>query len=139
MPFMICLNGDPQHLDLVHELHALGLGVELQSYGLIGIKSEAEWSKRLACHVEFLKHFRGPLAVHGPFIGMDFSPLDHVIGEAINRRMDMIYDVVRTLRIGTLEESEPSGEGCSHWVHVRQKLSAGQRDALISCALAPVL
>jgi sugar phosphate isomerase/epimerase len=99
---MICLNGDPEHLELVPELQALGLGVELQSYGLIGIKSPEEWNRRFACHSEFLKHFHGPLAVHGPFIGMDFNPLDRLISEAIDRRMDMIHEVVKKLQIGTL-------------------------------------
>jgi sugar phosphate isomerase/epimerase len=100
--FLICLKGDSEQHPFLPRIMELGAGIELQSYGMQGIVSETEWQKRVALHQEMIKDFQGDLAMHGPFIGMDYNHLDHLIDAAINKRMDMIYDTVRQLGARTV-------------------------------------
>ena len=102
MQFMICLTGDPEQHAMIPEIQAMKLGVELNGYGLAGIKSEGEWRQRLAIHLEFTRSFHGPLAVHGPFIGMRFNHTDHILREAVDRRMDVFFDTARQLGVRTV-------------------------------------
>lgn len=102
MNFMICMGGDPEQHEHIPNIEALGAGVELQSYGLVGIRAQKEWEKRFEYHKRFTGQFHGPLSVHGPFIGMQFDHPDHLIHEAIERRMDMTFEMVRELKAGTL-------------------------------------
>jgi hypothetical protein len=40
MKLMICMNGEPSDLELLPEIADLGVGIELGSLGMVGIRSE---------------------------------------------------------------------------------------------------
>jgi sugar phosphate isomerase/epimerase len=98
MQLMICLNGAPEQLASLPEIAALGAGIELGSYGLAGVRSEQAWAERLALHQALRDQFTGPLALHGPFLGMDFCHVDCLIRSAVQRRMDMTFAAACQLR-----------------------------------------
>ena len=100
MNLMICLRGEPEQLPFLPQIAALGAGIELGSYGLLGVRSEEGWQARFARHQALRARFPGPLALHGPFIGMEYAHIDHLIREAVQRRMDMIFDVAVKLKAG---------------------------------------
>jgi len=92
MNLMICLRGEPEQLPYLPEIADLGAGIELGSYGMIGIQSERDWETRFALHKTVCAQFQGPIAIHGPFIGMEYAHIDHLIRDAVNRRLDMTFD-----------------------------------------------
>jgi sugar phosphate isomerase/epimerase len=98
MNLMICLRGEPEQLLFLPEIAELGAGVELESYGMLGIQSERDWEARFAMHQLVRAQFQGTLAIHGPFIGMEYGHIDHLIREAVNRRLDMTFDVAVKLK-----------------------------------------
>lgn len=93
MNLMICMRGEPEQTSFLPEIAALGVGIELGSYGMIGIRSEEEWNARCLLHQVIRSQFRGPLAIHGPFLGMEYSHPDHLIREVVKRRLDMTFDI----------------------------------------------
>lgn len=97
MNLMICLTGEPEERPFLGEIAGLGAGVELGSYGMIGVRSERDWQARLAAHRAVRAQFQGPVAVHGPFIGMEYDHIDHLLREAVNRRLDMTFDAAVAL------------------------------------------
>jgi len=98
MNLMICMRGEPEQLPFLPEIAELGAGIELQSYGMVGIQSERDWETRFALHKAICAQFQGTIAVHGPFIGMEYTHIDHLIREAVIRRLDMTYDVAVKLK-----------------------------------------
>lgn len=98
MKFMMCMRGEPEQLPYLAEIADLGAGIELGSYGMIGIRSDHEWQRRLALHTAIRKQFHGMLAIHGPFIGMEYAHVDHLLREAVHRRLDMTFDAAVALR-----------------------------------------
>lgn len=92
MKLMICIRGESEQLPFLPEIIELGSGIELGSYGLIGIRSEQEWKNRLNKHQIIVSKFRGTIALHGPFIGIEYAHIDHLIRNAIERRLDMIFN-----------------------------------------------
>lgn len=93
MNLMICMRGEPDQLPFLPEIAGLGAGIELQSYGTIGIRSEGDWEACFLRHEAARAHFQGIVAIHGPFIGMEYAHLDYLIRDAVNRRLDMTFDV----------------------------------------------
>jgi sugar phosphate isomerase/epimerase len=98
MQLMMCLTGEPGELRFLPEIAALGAGLELGSYGMIGIQSKQHWERRVALHQAVRAAFPGPIAIHGPFIGMEYGHIDHLIQAAVNRRLDMTFAVASKLR-----------------------------------------
>ena len=98
MNLMICLRGEPEQLPYLPEIAGLGPGIELGSYGLVGIRSERDWERRFTLHQLIRAQFQGTIAVHGPFIGMEYAHIDHLIRAAILRRLDMTFDVAVKLK-----------------------------------------
>lgn len=98
MDLMICANGEPELLPFLPEIAELGAAIELGSYGIVGVQSQRAWRERLALHQAVRERFDGALAVHGPFIGMEYGHIDHLIRDAVNRRLDMTFDVAAKLR-----------------------------------------
>jgi sugar phosphate isomerase/epimerase len=92
MNLMICLSGEADQLPFLPEIADLGEGIEIGSYGLVGIRSEQEWQSRLRSHQALRARFHGTIAIHGPFLRMVFAHLDHLIREAVRRRLDMTFD-----------------------------------------------
>jgi sugar phosphate isomerase/epimerase len=102
MKLMMCMTGEPLELRFLPEIAALGAGLELGSYGMIGIQSEQNWDRRLALHQAVRAEFPGTIAIHGPFIGMEYGHIDHLIQAAVNRRLDMTFEVALKLRASRL-------------------------------------
>ncbi len=98
MKLMICMQGEPEQLDFLAEIAELGAGIELGSYGLIGIQSAQSWDRRISQHKALRERFDGPLAIHGPFIGIEYAHVDHLIRDAVRQRLDMIFEVAVTLK-----------------------------------------
>lgn len=98
MNLMMCMTGEPDQLPFLPQIAELGAGIELGSYGLVGVRSEQDWEARFALHQAARAQFKGSLAIHGPFVGMDFSHIDHLIRGVINRRLDMTFDVALKLK-----------------------------------------
>ncbi len=97
MNLMMCMTGEPEQLPFLPEIARLGAGIELGSYGLVGIQSEEQWERRLALHQAICAAFQGPIAIHGPFVGMEYGHVDHLIRDAVNRRLDMTFDAATKL------------------------------------------
>ena len=98
MNLMICMCGEPEQIPFLPEIAELGAGIELGSYGMIGIRSERDWETRFTLHKTIRTQFQGPIAVHGPFFGMEYTHIDHLIREVVNRRLDMTFDVAVKLK-----------------------------------------
>jgi sugar phosphate isomerase/epimerase len=96
---MICLRGKPEELSYLSEIAKLGAGIEFGSYGIIGIQSEEDWDACYTKHKAIRAQFRGPLAIHGPFIGMEYAHMDHLIRDVVNHRLDMTFNVAVDLNV----------------------------------------
>jgi len=93
MNLMVCMRGEPDELSFLAEVAELEAGIELQSYGMIGVQSARDWETRFAQHKAIRSQFQGPVAVHGPFIGMEYIHIDHLIRDVVLRRLEMTFDV----------------------------------------------
>lgn len=98
MNLMMCMRGEAEQLPFLTEIAELGAGIELGSYGLIGIRSERDWERRFRLHRAIRNQFQGAIAIHGPLVGMEYAHLDHLIRDAVNHRLDMTFDVAMRLR-----------------------------------------
>ena len=102
MDFLICSFGDPDNHLLVPFIEEQRLGIELQSYGLRGVKSKEAWETTLANHRAIASKLSTRIAVHGPFIGIRYWGYDCLLKDATQKRMDMTFDVVKELKADTL-------------------------------------
>jgi len=102
MEFMVCAAGERDEFEYIPKVTALDAGIELQSYGLKGCQSPEAWKKRLRNHVTFRKNYPGPLAVHGPFIGIEYMHIDHLLRKAVSQRMDLTFQAVIELNASRL-------------------------------------
>lgn len=98
MNVMLCMRGEPDEIPFLPEIAELGAGLELGSYGMIGIQSEQDWATRFTRHQAVRSQFLGTIALHGPFIGMEYAHIDHLICDVVNRRLDMTFDVAVKLK-----------------------------------------
>jgi len=98
MNLMICMSGEAEQLPFLPEIAELGAGIELGSYGLVGIQSEQHWQSRFTLHKAIRAQFEGTIAIHGPFLGMEFAHQDHLIRDAVHCRLDMTFDAAVTLK-----------------------------------------
>lgn len=97
MNLMICMRGNPEQLEFLPEIGDLGAGIELGSYGMIGIQSQKDWEERIELHRALRARFQGTIAIHGPFIGMEYAHVDHLIRDAVRHRLDMTFAVATEL------------------------------------------
>jgi sugar phosphate isomerase/epimerase len=98
MNLMICMSGEAEQLPFLPEIAELGVGIELGSYGLVGIQSEQNWESRFRLHRAIRAQFEGTIAIHGPFLGMEYAHPDHLIRDVVHRRLDMTFDAAVTLK-----------------------------------------
>jgi sugar phosphate isomerase/epimerase len=98
MNIMINMTGDAEEAAYLPQVEALGAGVELGSYGLAGVRSPEEWVRRVAMHRAVREQFAGRLAVHGPFVGIEYAYLDWMLREAVQRRLDAFFEAAVSLR-----------------------------------------
>jgi sugar phosphate isomerase/epimerase len=94
--FLVCVyeHADDAFLAAIEEL---GVGLELQSYGLEGVASSETWSARVEKHRDILRRFSGRRALHGPFLGMQVNYRDHLLRDAVQQRLDLTFEVAREL------------------------------------------
>jgi len=102
MDFLLCARGKELNNESLKLLMELNVGLELQGYGLDGVKNKALWNERVKLHSSISKIFSGKLAIHGPFIGMDFSHTDYLLKDAVQDRMDKVFEVVNLIKPKTL-------------------------------------
>ena len=50
MNLMLCLRGEPEQLPYLPDIAALGAGIELGSYGIVGVQSSQQWDARVTMH-----------------------------------------------------------------------------------------
>ncbi len=98
MNLMICMTGEPEMLSYLPAIAALGTGIELGSYGLVGVQSERNWETRFKLHQAIRAQFQGTIAIHGPFVGMEYGHIDYLIREVVHHRMDMTFEVAVKLK-----------------------------------------
>ncbi len=89
MRLMICLSGEAEQLGYLPDISALSAGIELGSYGMVGVLSKRHWEERLMLHKALRSRFDGAIALHGPFIGIQYGHVDHLIRDAVAQRLDM--------------------------------------------------
>jgi len=58
---MMCIRGEAEQLPFLTEIAELGAGVELGSYGLLGIQSEQDWETRVTMHRRSVNNFKAQL------------------------------------------------------------------------------
>jgi sugar phosphate isomerase/epimerase len=102
MRFMVCGYGGPDELEYLPAIENLGVGIELQSYGLQGVRSPEHWQSKCAQRREVSRQFKGRLAIHGPFLGLAYNYEDYLLRDAMKVRMDMTYAVAREFKPDTL-------------------------------------
>jgi len=102
MDFFVCAYGEPGEERFLPYVKDCINGVEIQNYDRRGVISETGWQQVLAEHRRLVPLLPGRLAVHGPFAGLDYSYKDHLLRDAVQKRLDMTFDMVRTLKPDTL-------------------------------------
>jgi sugar phosphate isomerase/epimerase len=102
MDFMVCAYGEPREKAFIPYVEKYVAGVELQNYDRQGVVSGEAWAKVLEQHKSILSVLPGRLAVHGPFAGIEYGYKDHLLNEAVRKRMHMIYEMVCELKPDTL-------------------------------------
>jgi len=64
-----------------------------------GLRSRfPHWESRFTLHKAIRAQFDGTLAIHGPFLGMEYAHRDHLIRDVVQRRLDMMFDVAVNLK-----------------------------------------
>jgi sugar phosphate isomerase/epimerase len=62
--------------------------LELQSFGLKGVRSPEAWTERAEFYVSFARAHRDRrFHLHGPFLDLPWWSYDHLIGEVVSRRV----------------------------------------------------
>ena len=62
--------------------------LELQSFGLKGVRSPAAWTERAEFYTSFARAHRDRrFHLHGPFLDLPWWSYDHLIGEVVSRRV----------------------------------------------------
>jgi sugar phosphate isomerase/epimerase len=102
MDFMVCAYGEPSEEKFIPYVESYVAGVELQNYDRNGVLSSEAWAEVLEQHRSIVSKLHGRLAIHGPYTGIDFGHKDHLLKDAVRKRMDMTYQAVRELKPDTL-------------------------------------
>lgn len=97
MDFMICRYDFPNREQFLAKLEESEVGLELQSYGLEGVTSQEAWDRKLEVHKQIVALHSGRLAVHGPFLGLVYNYMDHILRAAVAERMDLTFALAKTL------------------------------------------
>ncbi|MCP4713914.1 MAG: sugar phosphate isomerase/epimerase [Deltaproteobacteria bacterium] len=102
MDFTLCAYGEPEELQFLPKIQEYVDGIELQNFIRKGVASPQGWQTVLKQHCDFAEKIDGRLILHGPFSGIQFDCFDHLLNEAVRRRMNMVYDAANRLRPDTL-------------------------------------
>jgi hypothetical protein len=63
MNLMISMRGEPEQLPFLPQIAAVGAGIELESYGMVGVQSERDWETRFTLHQAVRAQFQGTLEI----------------------------------------------------------------------------
>jgi len=102
MDFLVCAHGEPGEEKFLPYVKDCVDGIEIQNYDRRGVLSATDWATVLQQHKNLVPLLTGRLAVHGPFAGIDYSYKDHLLRDAVRKRMDLTYDMVCLLKPDTL-------------------------------------
>lgn len=98
MNFFLCLSGYENELEILPKLKELNVGIELQSYGLKGVDSSEAWEEKINQHKKIIEKFSGRISIHGPFVGIRQTHRDYLLKEAVEKRMQMTYEMAKELK-----------------------------------------
>jgi len=98
MNFFLCLSGYENENDILPKLEELNVGIELQSYGLKGVTSPLLWEEKMKQHKKIIKNFSGRIAIHGPFVGIQYTHRDYLFKKAVKNRMQLTYEMAKELK-----------------------------------------
>ena len=98
MNYSVCLSGYKEDFKILPKLEELKVGIELQSYGLKGVDSFLAWEDKIKQHKRIIENFKGRISVHGPFVGIRQTHRDHLLKEAVKKRMQMTFEMVKELK-----------------------------------------
>ena len=101
MKFSLCLSGYEEDFEILPKLEELNVGIELQSYGLKGVDSPSAWEDKIKQHKRVIENFKGRISVHAPFVGIRQTHRDHLLKEAVKKRMQMTFEMAKELKPGT--------------------------------------
>lgn len=102
MDFLICAYGEPGEEEFIPYVKDIVDGFELQNYDRTGVLSSDRWAEVMGQQLSIIKKLPGRLAIHGPFAGIEYGYKDHLLKEAVRRRMDMTFEMVCALKPDTL-------------------------------------
>jgi sugar phosphate isomerase/epimerase len=86
MDFSVCVY--PETAEALLNGTDADVALELQSFGLKGVRSPAAWQERAEFYTSFAQaHKDRRFHLHGPFLDLPWWPYDHLIGEVVSRRV----------------------------------------------------
>jgi len=73
--------------------------LELQSFGLQGVKSAAAWNYKADFYADFVKNNPGrTYHLHGPFLDLSYYSFDHLIEEVVRKRISDTCDICERVK-----------------------------------------
>jgi sugar phosphate isomerase/epimerase len=76
-----------------------GFDLELQSFGLQGVRSARDWEERADFYIELARrHPQRTFHLHGPFLDLSYTSPDHLIQEATRRRIADTFELCHAIR-----------------------------------------
>ena len=98
MNFLVSLSEALEQESYITILNQMGVGVELQSYDTHCIVSRAGWEGQLLKHKKIRPFISNSLTMHGPLMGMNYHHVDHILKTAVQKRMDLTYEIACELK-----------------------------------------
>jgi sugar phosphate isomerase/epimerase len=101
MDFSVCVY--PETAQALADRTGAEVALELQSFGLKGVKSPQAWNERAEFYRAFAKTHRDRrFHLHGPFLDLPWWTYDHLIEEAVRRRVSDTVDLCADIKPGHL-------------------------------------
>lgn len=86
MDFSVCVY--PETAEALLDATNAEVALELQSFGLKGVRSLAAWTERAEFYTTFARAHRDRrFHLHGPFLDLPWWSYDHLVGEVVSRRV----------------------------------------------------
>ena len=97
MDFSVCAY--PETAETLLNRTGSDVVLELQSFGLKGVRSPAAWAMRAEFYTSFAREHRDRrFHLHGPFLDLPWWSYDHLIGEVVSRRVADTVALCETIR-----------------------------------------
>jgi len=89
----------PETINRLYESTEGKTEIELQSFGLKGVASEAAWKERAELYSTFVKeHPERTFHLHGPFLDLSYYTYDHLIAQVASKRIQDTCDLCKIIR-----------------------------------------